>query len=115
MRGGIAIARPAAVRVRTSARTRAGRRGLAADLRVDDWRARRGRRAEDFVLDDLLAAKRESVSVVLPAREVSDTLGPILDALEPLERAGLIDELLVVDAGSATARPKVASSSGSEA
>ena len=99
--------------MRTSARTE-GRapRGLAADLRVDDWRARRGRRAEDFALDDLLAAKRESVSVVLPAREVSDTLGPILDALEPLERAGLIDELLVVDAGSRDGTAEVAAARG---
>ena len=113
VRRGIAIARPAAVRVRTSARTE-GRapRGLAADLRVDAWRARHGHRARDFALEDLLAVKRDSVSVVLPAREVADTLGPILDALEPLERAGLVDELLVVDAGSRDATARVAAVRG---
>ena len=113
VRRGIAIARPATVRVRTSARTE-GRapRGLAADLRVDAWRARHGHRAGDFTLDGLLAAKRDSVSVVLPAREVAGTLGPILDALEPLERAGLIDELLVVDAGSRDGTARIAAGRG---
>jgi glucosyl-3-phosphoglycerate synthase len=47
-------------------------------------------------MDDLLARKRERISVVLPARDVAPTLGPTLDALHPLERAGLVDELIVV-------------------
>lgn len=65
-----------------------------------DWFARRSYRAGDFPLERLLAAKRASVSVVLPAREVADTIGPILAALTPLRDAGLIDELVVVDAAS---------------
>jgi glycosyltransferase involved in cell wall biosynthesis len=112
-RRGVAIARPAAVRVRTSART-TGRaaRGLAADLRIDAWRARRRYRAADFTLERLLRAKRETVSVVLPAREVAEEIGPILDALDPLARAGLIDELLVVDAGSRDGTAEVAAARG---
>ena len=87
--------------MRTSSRT-SGRapRGLSADLRVDAWLERRGYRASDFSVRDLVRRKAESVSVVLPAREVADTIGPIVDALRPLERAGLVDEVLVIDAGS---------------
>lgn len=65
-----------------------------------DWLARRSYRAEDFQLDRLLAAKHATVSAVLPAREVADTIGPILEALAPLRDAGLLDELVVVDAAS---------------
>ncbi len=69
---GIPIHRSRSVRVSTSARTE-GRapRGLAHDLTVSDWRARRSFRAEQFPLERLLAAKRESIAVVLPAREVA--------------------------------------------
>ncbi|MGB2710187.1 MAG: glucosyl-3-phosphoglycerate synthase [Conexibacter sp.] len=64
------------------------------------WLAQRGYRAENFPLELLLARKRASVSVVLPAREVADTIEPILAQLLPLREAGLVDELLVVDAAS---------------
>ena len=113
MRRGVPIARPAKVRVRTSART-TGRapRGLAADLRIDAWRARRRYRASDFTLEGLLRAKRQTVSVVLPAREVAEEIGPILDALDPLARSGLIDELVVVDAGSRDGTAAVAAARG---
>jgi glucosyl-3-phosphoglycerate synthase len=66
-----------------------------------DWLARRSYRAEDFPLARVREAKgAASVSVVLPAREVADTIGPILEALVPLCEAGAVDELVVVDAGS---------------
>jgi glucosyl-3-phosphoglycerate synthase len=77
-----------------------------------DWFARRTYRAEDFPLDRLLAAKRASVSVVLPAREVADTIAPILAALTPLRAAGLIDELLVIDAASRDGTAAVAERAG---
>jgi glucosyl-3-phosphoglycerate synthase len=70
---------------------------------VGDWLMRRSYRAQDFAAEALLAAKRASgatVSVVLPAREVADTIGPILARLGPLHEAGLADELVVVDAAS---------------
>lgn len=70
------------------------------DARVD-WSSKRNVRADDFPLDRLCGEKRASVSVVLPAREVADTIGPILERLLPLRDAGVIDELLVVDAASA--------------
>jgi glucosyl-3-phosphoglycerate synthase len=75
---------------------------------VQSWRARRSYRADDFPLARLLAAKRTTVSVVLPAREVADTIGAILARLTPLREAGLIDELLVIDAASADGTATVA-------
>jgi len=67
---------------------------------VAGWLARRSYRAEDFPLERLLADKRATVSVVLPARECAETIGPILERLLPLREAGAIDELLVIDAAS---------------
>jgi glucosyl-3-phosphoglycerate synthase len=71
-------------------------RPFGTDAAVSHWFARRTYSAEDFSVQDLLGRKKERVSIVLPARDVAPTLGPILDALRPLERAGLFDELIVV-------------------
>ena len=46
----------------------------------------------------LLERKRATLSVVLPAREVADTVGPIVERILSLE--GLVDQVLVVDADS---------------
>jgi glycosyltransferase involved in cell wall biosynthesis len=98
---GIPIVRSREVRVVTSGRTDGrARHGLAADLRLDDWVTRRSHRAGDWDAAELAARKRGTVSVIIPAREVADTIGPIIDAIAPLERIGLVDELLVVDAAS---------------
>jgi len=98
---GIAIHRSAAVRVRTSAR-RDGRapRGLARDLAELDWRARRSYRGADFPLERLLDAKDAGIALVLPTREVADTVAPIAREAARLADAGLLDEVLVIDADS---------------
>jgi len=83
-----------------------------SDATVAAWLARRTYRAEDFPLDRLLAAKRTSVSVVLPAREVAETIGPTLHALLPLHEAGLLDELLVIDAASSDGTAEIAAAAG---
>ncbi len=100
-RQGIAIHRSQRVRVRTSARLD-GRapRGLAQDLARADWRARRTYRASEFPLERLLAVKQNTVALLLPAREVAQTIGPIAKAAAELRDAGLLDEVLVVDAAS---------------
>jgi glucosyl-3-phosphoglycerate synthase len=91
-------------------------RGMTArEHDVASWLARRSYRAADFPLERLLAAKRASrtsVGVVLPAREVADTIGPILAALAPLCDAGLLDELLVIDAASRDGTAAVARAGG---
>jgi glucosyl-3-phosphoglycerate synthase len=110
---GIAICRSESVRVRTSARTE-GRapRGLAHDLHVTDWRARRSFQAEQFSLERLLAAKRESVAVVLPAREVAGPIGAIAECVVELREAGLIDEALLIDSASADGTAEIAAGAG---
>lgn len=81
-----------------------------------DWLARRTYDADAFPLERVAELKRSgvgtTVSVVLPAREVADTIGPILDALAPLRGAGVIDELVVVDAASQDGTASVAQSGG---
>jgi glucosyl-3-phosphoglycerate synthase len=100
-RQGIAIHRPRHVRVRTSARTD-GRapRGLAQDLTRSDWRARRTHHSSEFALDRLLAVKHTTIALLLPAREVAQTIGPIAHTAARLKDAGLLDEVLVIDAAS---------------
>jgi glucosyl-3-phosphoglycerate synthase len=66
----------------------------------------------DYPLEHLLELKREPVTVVLPAREVADTIGPIVERLRGLDP--LIDQILVVDAGSKDGTASIASSLGAE-
>ena len=66
----------------------------------------------DFPLERLLERKRESVTVVLPAREVADTIGPIIEQLRMLDP--LIDQILVVDAASEDGTADIAARLGAE-
>lgn len=110
---GIEIQRLDSVRVSTSART-VGRatRGLARDLAVAEWSHRRTWRAADFDLDALLDAKAGPISLIFPAREVAATIGTALDRVEALLAAGLIDEVVVVDADSADGTGEIAAARG---
>lgn len=90
-----------------------------AHARVERWLARRSYRAADYPLERLRALRRAAgtegrggVSVVLPAREVAATIGPILDALAPLRAAGVVDELVVVDADSQDGTGEIARERG---
>lgn len=65
-----------------------------------------------FPLELLLERKRESLSVVLPAREVADTVGSIVERI--LELDGLIDQLLVLDADSEDGSGEIAARAGAE-
>jgi glucosyl-3-phosphoglycerate synthase len=69
-------------------------------------------RHQDFPLERLLAAKDRTVSVVLPAREVADTVGTIVERLLGLE--GLVDQVIVVDAASEDGTADVAERAGAE-
>lgn len=103
-RHGIKLLRSSDVRVRTSARV-AGRvgRGLSVDLAVGAWLERRRYRATEFSVRRLQSAKRSTtVSVIVPAKECAETItGVLRETAGPLVQAGLVDEVLVVDAGSA--------------
>jgi glucosyl-3-phosphoglycerate synthase len=110
---GVPIQRLLAVRVTTSARRR-GRapRGLARDLELAEWLERRSFAASSFPLERLLALKRETVGVIVPARDVAQTIGGLLTAIAPLAAAGLVDEVLVVDGASSDGTPEVAAAEG---
>lgn len=66
----------------------------------------------DFPVELLLERKRASVTVVLPAREVADTIGPIVERI--LGLGELVDQVLVVDAASADGTAEVAARAGAE-
>ncbi|HZI91080.1 MAG TPA: glucosyl-3-phosphoglycerate synthase [Thermoleophilaceae bacterium] len=66
----------------------------------------------DFPLELLLERKTAPISVVLPAREVADTVGSIVERVLALE--GLADQVLVVDAGSRDGTAEVAARAGAE-
>lgn len=53
-----------------------------------------------------------SVSVVLPARDEQATIGDVLGAVVPLQRAGLVDEVIVLDAASTDDTAEIATVAG---
>jgi glucosyl-3-phosphoglycerate synthase len=65
-----------------------------------------------YALERLLDQKRETITVVLPTREVADTVGAIVERLQAL--APLIDQILVVDAGSADGSAQIAAAGGAD-
>jgi glucosyl-3-phosphoglycerate synthase len=84
---------------------------------VRDWFARRSFEHSEFAdLGSLARRKRElgaQVSVVLPCREVAETIGTIADEIHALnEEALLVDQLLAVDAGSRDGTAEVAERHG---
>jgi glycosyltransferase involved in cell wall biosynthesis len=111
----IPLLRPADVRVRTSARPD-GRvsQGLSVDLAVASWLECRRYRASDFSVPELRARKgTTTISVIVPAKECADTIpGVLRETAGPLAQAGLVDELVVVDAASADGTAQAAARFG---
>jgi glucosyl-3-phosphoglycerate synthase len=66
----------------------------------------------EFDLGRLLELKAEPITAVLPAREVADTIGQIVERLRSLDP--LIDQILVVDADSRDGTADVAVRAGAE-
>jgi glucosyl-3-phosphoglycerate synthase len=66
----------------------------------------------EFDLGRLLEHKTEPITVVLPAREVADTVGQIVERLWSLD--SLIDQIVVVDADSRDGTAEVAARAGAE-
>jgi glucosyl-3-phosphoglycerate synthase len=84
---------------------------------VHDWFARRSYEHDRFSrLEELAARKRRlgiEVSVVLPCREVAQTVGAIADEVHALnEEAPLVDQLIAVDAASRDGTAEVAARHG---
>ncbi len=112
---GIPILRAADVIVHTSARAE-GRtpRGLSVDLAVSTWAERRRYRADQFTADGLGALKADrTVAAIIPTKECAATIeGVLLMTVRPLADAGLVDEILVVDAGSSDGSAEIAQAAG---
>jgi glucosyl-3-phosphoglycerate synthase len=66
----------------------------------------------EFDLRRLLERKTEPITVVLPAREVADTIGEIVERLHTLDP--LVDQVLVVDAASRDGTGEIAARAGAE-
>ncbi|MFD5751230.1 glucosyl-3-phosphoglycerate synthase [Streptomyces sp. NPDC127033] len=84
---------------------------------VEHWLTRRSWSAGDRTPDRLLAAKAArgaTVSVVLPALDEQETVGAIVAVIrrELMERVRLVDELVVIDSGSADRTAEVAAAAG---
>jgi len=110
----IPILRASDVRVRTSVRTDGrARRGLSVDLAVSAWAERRRYRAQAFTIEALRAVKSGPISVVIPTKECGSTIaGVVRETVGPLRAAGLVDELVVVDAGSGDGTASAAREAG---
>jgi glucosyl-3-phosphoglycerate synthase len=93
-------------------RASAGDRLLERELTLAAWDSSNAYPAGAWDAERLLALKRDTVSVVLPAREVAETIEPVLAALAPLKRARLVDELVVVDAASQDGTATIAAERG---
>lgn len=84
---------------------------------VERWLTRRSWSASDRSLDQLLVAKATrgtTVSVVLPALDEEETVGEIVSVIrrELMEKVPLVDELVVIDSGSADRTGEVAAKAG---
>jgi glucosyl-3-phosphoglycerate synthase len=66
----------------------------------------------EYPLERLLEGKRQTLTVVLPAREVGDTVGMIVERILGLD--GLVDQVLVVDADSEDGSGEIARRAGAE-
>jgi glucosyl-3-phosphoglycerate synthase len=68
----------------------------------------------EFEPGDLLARKRETVTVCLPTRETAETIGVVVTEIEALRDLGLVDQVVVVDADSADGTAAAARAAGAE-
>jgi glucosyl-3-phosphoglycerate synthase len=81
---------------------------------VASWYRRRRYRSEDYPPERLAQDKRgRTVTVIVPTRECAATIGGVLEnSVGPLAEYGLVDELVVVDAGSVDGTAAVARRAG---
>jgi glucosyl-3-phosphoglycerate synthase len=82
--------------------------------RVAGWVERRSYPACREPAAELARKRTATVSVVVPAKEVADTIGGVVDVLVGTREAGLVDEVLVVDAASQDGTADVARRRGAD-
>src|SRR5271165_5963553 len=87
------------------------------DITVWEWFEQRSFHFRDFqnLAGGDAARNPLTTTLVLPTRNVADTIGPILDTVTRLnERTGLIEQVVVVDADSADGTADIARAHGAE-
>ena len=82
--------------------------------RVDGWLARRSYPSCRLPAEELARSRTATVSVIVPAKEVAGTIAGVVDELVGLREAGLVDEVLVVDAASADGTAAIARDHGAD-
>jgi len=83
-----------------------------SSIAAERWAKARSFHHSLFPPERVAAGRQQSVSVCLPARECAQTIGSIVAILLELREAGVIDEVVVVDADSADGTAAVAASAG---
>src|SRR5580658_6908630 len=78
---------------------------------ASDWLAARSFHHSRYD-EAFLAAREQSVSVCLPARDCADTIAPIVATLAGLRERGAIDQLVVIDGGSRDGTAQIAADAG---
>ena len=68
----------------------------------------------EFAADRLKTARTETISVCVPAREEATTIAAVVAPLIELREAGLVDQVVVVDADSADGTAAIAAGLGAE-
>jgi glucosyl-3-phosphoglycerate synthase len=79
---------------------------------IERWTRNRTFHHSQFPPDRVAAERTDTVAVCLPARECAATVGPIVAALVGLREAGVLDEIVVVDAASPDGTAEVARAAG---
>jgi len=85
---------------------------LERELSLATWLERRTFAANVYGARELLGLKRDTVSVVLPARNVAATIGAVVAVVVELGELGLLDEVVVVDAASEDGTAEIAAARG---
>ena len=83
-----------------------------ATTAAERWARARSFHHSSFPAARLAAVREHSIAACLPARECAATVGAIVERLIGLGEAGVIDEVLVVDAASPDGTAEIASRAG---
>jgi glucosyl-3-phosphoglycerate synthase len=89
-------------------------RTRGAGTRVAEWLGRRSYPGCAVPAAELARARSATVSVIVPAKEVAETIAGVVDELVAIREAGLVDEVLVVDAASRDGTAAIARAHGAD-
>ncbi len=87
---------------------------LSVENRVVRWERERSYHHSRFPADRLAVERDRTVTVVVPTRECAATIGPICATLVSLKDRGVLDQVLVVDAGSSDGTAQIADRAGAQ-